>query len=325
MKGFLSIEIQDTRYKIQDIDTSILYLVSAELARQVSCILLDALQDSLSVLYGDYLVEAHRLQNGVALADGLTQILGGVGIRADGNEAATAVLVELQKLHGGHGDPQPLPEGGDVDLHGHVAADQLVVDGGDLVVVGLEVQLFARQSDVAVHVGQVSQGGDALELDHLQRFVQRAVKELLDEAVAHVAVVHEAEIGDVLQVMERADDELVGVGIQHGAGGLGVLGGVTQLDAADHIEPSLVFFLDLHHGVPRAVRVKGEVVELFHLAVDVAMVGEGDVRKTDLQGAAAHGVVGGGGVAVEGKAGVGVIITKKHTIPRGWIQIFILL
>ena len=54
--------------------------------------LLDGSQDALTVLDGDDLVEAHGLQDGVALADGLAEILGGVGIRADGDETAAAVL-----------------------------------------------------------------------------------------------------------------------------------------------------------------------------------------------------------------------------------------
>ena len=185
----------------------------------------------------------------------------------------------------------------------------------ELVVVGLEVQLLAAQGDVAVHIGDVGQGGDPGELRYLDGLVQGAVKEPFDLIVAHVTEIHVAEVGDIFEVVEGADDELVGVGLQGGLGFGRVLGGVAQLDAAEDLQPSLVSLLDLHHGGKGGVGVVGEVVQALHLGVDVEVVGEGDVFQPDLQGAAAHGVVGGGGVSVKGEAGVGVVVAKKHDVP----------
>ena len=53
---------------------------------------MDGAKDALAVLNGHDLVEAHGLQDGVALADGLAQILGGVGVGADGDELAALIF-----------------------------------------------------------------------------------------------------------------------------------------------------------------------------------------------------------------------------------------
>ena len=147
---------------------------------------MDGFHDTLAVSYHHDLVQACGVQQCVSLADGLAQVGNGVGVRADGDQLSAPIGVQLQKLQGGKGNAQPLPKGGNVDLQGNISLDEGVVNGYDLVVVRLEIKILSCGYGVAMHIGHVAQGGDAVKAADLKGLVQGAVEELSDQPVAHV-------------------------------------------------------------------------------------------------------------------------------------------
>ena len=86
-----------------------------------------------------------------------------------------------------------------------------MINRGDLLVVGLEIKGPFGHGDIAVHIGQMPQGADPVEGDHLQGLVQHPVEEMMDVWVGHSLIAKHTEIGHAREIVQRADDEFVRV------------------------------------------------------------------------------------------------------------------